>query len=123
MSAPICRTLRSGSAPPPSRSRSVSPSSSSVTAYAMLAVLAEVVNGEDVRMRQRGDRLGLALEARERGRIGGQVRRQDLDRDLAIERRVARAVDLAHAARAERGDDLVLSERCAAGEAHREATL
>ena len=71
-------------------------------------------------MRQRGDRLGLALEARERRRIGGQVRGQDLDRDLAVECLVARAIDLAHPSRAERGDDLVLSERCAAGECHAE---
>ena len=35
-------------------------------------VRAEVVDREDVRMGQRGDRLGLALEARERVGVGGQ---------------------------------------------------
>ena len=35
---------------------------------------------------------------------------QDLDRDRAIEPRVARLVDLAHAARAEGGEDLVRAE-------------
>jgi hypothetical protein len=47
---------------------------------------AEVVDREDVRVRQRGDRLSLALEARERVRIRRQVRRKDLDRDVASSR-------------------------------------
>ena len=41
--------------------------------------------------------------------------RQDLDRDLAPEPRVARAVHLAHAAGAERRDDLVGAEARAGG--------
>ena len=45
--------------------------------------------------------LRLALEARERIRIGAQMRRQDFDRDIAIQLRVARAIDLAHATRTE----------------------
>ena len=59
-------------------------------------VRAEVVDREDVRMRERGDGLGLALEARERVGVRGQLRGEDLDGDLAVELRVARAVDLAH---------------------------
>ena len=39
--------------------------------------------------------------------VGGERRGQHLDRDLAAEPRVARAVDLAHPAGAERRDDLV----------------
>ena len=65
-------------------------------------LLADVVERADVRMAERGDRLRLALEAEAELRVAGEVRRQHLDRDGAVEARVARAVDLAHAARAER---------------------
>ena len=51
-------------------------------------------------------------------RIGGERLGQDLDRDNAIETRVARFVDLAHAARAERRDDLVRAETGAGGKRH-----
>ena len=47
--------------------------------------------------------------------------RQDLDRHVAIERRVARAVDLSHASGAEGPEDLVVAEACARGEWHRAA--
>ena len=40
------------------------------------------------------------------------MRRQDLDGDGAIEARVARAIDLAHTARAEQGVNAVRSEQC-----------
>jgi len=42
-----------------------------------------------------------------RQRAAGQLRRQYLDRHVALEARVAGAVDLAHAAGAEHGHDLV----------------
>ena len=48
--------------------------------------------------------------------LGRQVLGQHLDRHLAAEPRVAGPVDLAHAARAERPDDLVGSETCLRGE-------
>ena len=71
----------------------------------------------DVRMVERGEQLRLALEARQALRV---LRRtaagSTLMRDLAAEPRVARAVDLAHAARAERRHDLVGSEPGARGE-------
>ena len=47
-----------------------------------------------------------------------EVLRQHLDRDVALEPRVARAVDLAHAARAERRQDLVRAEALAGSEGH-----
>ena len=75
-----------------------------------LAVLAEIEDRQDVRMRERRDRLGLALEARQRVGVGGEMRRQDLDRHLAVELGVAGAEDLAHPALAELGDDLVGAE-------------
>ena len=52
-------------------------------------------------------------------RIVGDVRRQDLDRDRAVEPRVARLVDLAHAAGAERRHDFVGAEPAAGGENRR----
>ena len=64
----------------------------------------------DVRMVDRGQRLRFALEALQPLWMRRQILRQHLDRHLAPELRVARAVDLAHAARTERGDDLIESE-------------
>ena len=89
-----------------------------------LAVAAEVVDREDVGMRERGDRLRLALEARA-ARSASRARRcgQHLDRDVAAEPRVARPVDLAHAAGAERRHDLVGAEPVAGREAHRDGTM
>ena len=46
--------------------------------------------------------------------------RKQFDRDGSIEARVARAVHLAHPARAERGDDLVLSKSGSCGNQHRQ---
>jgi hypothetical protein len=59
---------------------------------------AEIVNGEDVRMRERRDGHGLALEPRAGVGVGGEAWRKDLDGDVAIQLRVAGAIDLAHAA-------------------------
>ena len=72
-----------------------------------LAVAADVMDGADVRIVQRRDDAGFLLEALARFRIGRQRAGQDLDGDRAIEPGVTGAVDLAHAARADRRDDLV----------------
>ena len=66
-------------------------------------------------MVQRGEGLGFALKPREPLGVGGERLGQDLDRDVAIQLRVARAIDLAHAAGAERGQDLVRAEAGAGG--------
>ena len=63
--------------------------------------LFEAVDRADVRMIQRREHPRLALEARAPFRVGRERRRQDLDRDLAPELVVVRAVHLAHAAGAE----------------------
>ena len=60
----------------------------------------ETVDVRDVRMIQRGQHLRFALESREPVGISRERLGQDLDRDVAIQPRVARAIDLAHAARA-----------------------
>ena len=55
-------------------------------------------------MVERGEQARFAREAGAALGVGCEVRRQDLDRDVAPELAVARAIDLAHAAGAERRD-------------------
>jgi hypothetical protein len=57
---------------------------------------AEVVVGEDVRVVESGHRSGLLLEAAKTVGIARAVRGQDVERDVAAQPRVARAVDPAH---------------------------
>jgi hypothetical protein len=59
-----------------------------------------------------------ALESLDAIGIGGQVMPQHLDRHDAPKPPVARAVDLAHAAGAERIEDFVRSEACAGIKCH-----
>jgi hypothetical protein len=56
------------------------------------------------------DAPGFALEAGFEVGIRGERGGQNLDRDRAIEARVFRLVDLAHAAGADRGEDFVRTE-------------
>jgi hypothetical protein len=71
------------------------------------------VDRADVGMVERGEQPRLAREAHAPFRIGCELRRQDLDRDVAPELGVARPIDLAHAARAKRGDKGVRAELAA----------
>ena len=73
------------------------------------AVLHAVDRG-DVRVVERSQRLRLAREPASRSAIVANRLGQDLDRDVAIELRVARAIHLAHAAGPERPEDFVLTE-------------
>ena len=100
-----CRRRCSG-LPGASRSSSVPPGRYSSTMYRRPAVFAVVVEGADVRVRERGCRAGLALEA---GRVG--LGREQLDRDGAVELEILRGPDLGHAA----GPEPVL-EAVAAGD-------
>src|SRR5262249_49910834 len=52
-----------------------------------------------------------ALEALAAAGSGAERGREDLDRDVAVEPDVTGAIHLAHAARAERRDDLVVAEQ------------
>jgi hypothetical protein len=76
-------------------------------------VLAHVVDGADVGVVQGRGGAGLTLETRETLGIGGKLPGQHLERHLTAELRIPRPVDLAHAARAERFEDLVPSESVA----------
>jgi hypothetical protein len=81
-------------------------------------VIAGPVDLRDVLVIQGRERLRFAFEARHAVRIRGEDRGKDLDGDGAIEPRVARAIHLTHAARAERADDLAGSDTRAGGKAH-----
>ena len=77
----------------------------------------EPVDLGDVPMIERGEHLRLPLETRQALGIAGNGWRQDFDRDQAIQRCIAGFVDLAHAARADSGRDLIRTnapalERC-----------
>ncbi len=63
-------------------------------------MLADVVDGQNIGMVQRGGGARFLLEASEALGIGGHRGRKDLDRYVAPEPRIARAIDLAHPARA-----------------------
>ena len=62
--------------------------------------------------------LRFALESREAIGVAREHLGQDLDRDVTIELRVARAIDLAHAAGAEGREDFVRAESCAGLQCH-----
>jgi len=81
-------------------------------------IRAEVEDREDIGMREGGDRFCLALEPRQRVRIGGDRRWKNLDRHVAIELPIPGAVDLAHPTRAERREDFVGAETRAGRECH-----
>jgi hypothetical protein len=82
-------------------------------------VFVETVDPRDVRMVQRCEDLGFPLEPGEPFGILGERRRQELQRHLAIELRIARAPHLAHGSRPQGGDDLVGAEAGAGGDVHR----
>lgn len=75
-------------------------------------VVADVEEGADVRVRELRDRLRLSLEANLQLHIRSEVIRENLDRDLAIEARVAPLPDLAHTSGPETRDDLIRTEAC-----------
>ena len=82
-------------------------------------LLAHVIEGADVRVIERGDAPRLTLESIPGLRCDADLCRQDLDCHRAIEARVARLVDFAHAARSNRGQNLVGAEAGAGNEGHR----
>ena len=69
-------------------------------------------------MRQQARRLGFDLEPAQTLRIGGQARRQRLDRHIAPESGVARAMHLPHAANADEAEYFVGTEPGSGGNRH-----
>jgi hypothetical protein len=80
--------------------------------------LFESVNVRDIGMVESRQRLRLPLEAGQPVGILGERLRQDLDRHVAIEARVLRAIDFAHAARADGGGDLIGTKTLARAQEH-----
>src|SRR5438105_3539784 len=80
--------------------------------------MTDVVQRADVRMIQRGDRVGFALEALAMLGVHRQIWREHFDGDVAVQARIARAIDFAHPARAERREDFVWAEARAGGQRH-----
>ena len=80
--------------------------------------LTEVVNRENVRVRERSDGLGFTLEARQRLGRRGQAGGRNLDRYVAVELLVTGAKDLAHSSRAQRRDDAVGTQQLVRLEGH-----
>ena len=80
--------------------------------YEVLGVVlsADVVQAADVRVIERRDRLGLALEPCAELRVTRQLRREHLHGDLAVEARIAGLIHLAHASGPDQGEDLVGAE-------------
>ena len=74
------------------------------------ATFLEAVDVRDVRVIDGRQCLRFAREPREPIGVAGERVGQDLQRDVAIELRIARAEDLAHSARADAGDDFVDAE-------------
>ena len=70
-----------------------------------------------------GEELGLALEAVEPVAVALEFLSQGLDGHLPVEPRVARPIDLSHAAGTERREDLIVADAGAGGERHGESTL
>jgi hypothetical protein len=79
------------------------------------------VNLRDVRMVERGQSFRFALKANQPLGVGGERFRQDLQRDVPLQARVACAKDFAHAAGTDRAKDLVRSELRSGGERHASA--
>src|SRR5205085_1206062 len=69
------------------------------------------VDGDDIGMVQRQRRTCFLLKAAYAVVICREVIRQEFQRDLAIRSRVRGKIDLAHSARAEGSDDLVVPDR------------
>jgi hypothetical protein len=72
--------------------------------------LLESVDDSDVRMVQRGEDFRFALESGDPFCVSRECFGQDLDGNLAIELRIARPIDLPHAAGAKGGQNLVRTE-------------
>ena len=82
----------------------------------MPSALFEAVDRGDVRMVQRREHFRFALKARQPIVVSGERGGQDLDRDLALQLRVGRAIHLAHPAFADRARDFVDAETGAGSE-------
>src|SRR5688572_11165418 len=87
-----------------------------------VAVSVETVDLPDVRMIERSEDLGLALEPAQAVHVGSEGIGQELEGDFALEARVPRAVDHAHATGTDPVEDLVRTQTDVGSERHRAGT-
>ena len=85
--------------------------------------LLEAIDGRDVGMVERRQHPRLTLEASQPFGVGADVLRQRLDRDVAPELDVARAIHHAHPSRTQGREDLVGSDAIARLQRHEAARL
>ena len=115
----ISRAVRSvsfsGSAPRLRRSPSVSPSRYSITKVIEPALLPDVVEGANMGVVKRGNSARLPFETLADVRPFSGVRRKHLDSNGAVQPRIARLVNFAHAARADKREDLIRAESRSGG--------
>src|SRR5262249_37939877 len=72
---------------------------------------ADLVNGNDVRMIERGGGARLLAEAMDALGIFGEMRRQQFERDLTAQPRVARQIHLAHSSARDLADQVIMPDR------------
>ena len=78
------------------------------------------IERDDVRVVEAGDDAGFMFKSRQAFRVRGHAGRQDLERNVTTEAAIPRPIHLAHAAGAERRDDVVATESGACEEGHRQ---
>ena len=81
-------------------------------------VRADIVNDEYVGMVQCAGGARLLLESPQPVRVAGKSGGQHLDRDLALQPRIACAIDFAHSARADLPQDFIRTDARAGGRCH-----
>ena len=84
-------------------------------------VHADIMNGEDIRVIQTACRAGFLFESALAIGIARECRGQELDRDVPLQLRIARAIHLSHAADAETSKELESANSIARGSAHGQA--
>jgi len=90
---------------------------------ANVVLLVDAVDPGDVRMIERGERLGFSFEAPEPLFVVGQLLGQHLDRNFAIEPRIPRSIDLPHPPGSEGIEDLIERKGLTGGEGHAPKSL
>ena len=100
------------------RSVSVPPGTNSITMKRPVSVVSMPWIPAMPRMVQLGEESRFAVETSQALRVGGERLGQQLDGDLAAERRVTGTVDLPHRACTQRRDDFVRRQACTGGEIH-----
>ena len=81
-------------------------------------VFFDSVDGGDVRMIERREKARFALESSKCVIVTGERFGKQLDRNLAPESRIRRAIDHAHSARAKRVENFIRTEARSGGDVH-----